>query len=117
MLGMMVGCFIVASSFWSPSFVAYMDCNVWSSYMVVVSMCVCALKSFTGLFLRLMLRIDHLPPFRVWMRSCSSLNVLLCLEVLSFALYLHLPRRCVLVTVWLDFLQSIGPLLCFLLQR
>jgi hypothetical protein len=31
--------------------VDFMECNVWSSCAVVVSMCVCALKSFTGWFL------------------------------------------------------------------
>ena len=45
MLGMMVGWFIVALSFWSSSYVASMDCNVWSSCVVDVSMCVCAIKS------------------------------------------------------------------------
>ena len=116
-LVMMVGCSIFILSVWSPSCVAYMDCNVWSSCVEVVSMCICALKSFTVFFSRSMLRIGHLPPLCVWRRSCSSLNVLLCLEGLSFALYLHPPRRCVLVSVWLHFLQSIGPVICFLLQR
>jgi hypothetical protein len=45
------------------------------------------------------------------------LNVLLCLEVRSFALYLHPPRRCVLVSGWLHFLHSIGHVICFRLQR
>jgi len=27
-----------------------MDCSVWSSCVVVVSMCICALKSLAGLF-------------------------------------------------------------------
>jgi len=115
-LGMMVGCVMFALSFWSPC-VASMDCNVWSSRVLVVSMRVCALKSFTGLFPRSMLRIGHLPPLCVWRRSCSSLNVLLCLEVLSFALYLHPPRRCVLVSGCLHFLQNIGLVIFFLLQR
>ena len=116
-LGMTVGCFKFALSFWSPSCAASVDCNVWSSCVVVVSMCVCALKSFTCLFPRSMLRIGHLPPLCVWRRSCSSLNVLLFLEVLSFALYLHPLGRCVLVRGWLHFLQNIGPVTCFLLQR
>jgi hypothetical protein len=116
-VGMMVGCFIFALSFWSPSYVDSMDCNVWSLCVVVVSMCVCALKSFTGLSPRSILRIGHLPPLCVWRRSYSSLKVLLGLEVLSFALYLHPPMRCVLVSGWLHFLQSIGPVICFLLQR
>ncbi len=47
-----------------------------------------------------------------------SLNELLCLDILSFALYLHSPplNMCVgegLVT----FLHIIGPLLCVLLHR
>ena len=96
---------------------ASIDCNVWSSCVVIVSESVCVLKSFTSLFPRSMLRIGHLPPLCVWRSSCSSLNVILCLEVLSFALYLHLPRRCVLASGWLHFLQSIGPMLCFRLQR
>ena len=96
-LGMIVGCFMFALSFWSPSCVASMDCNVWSSCVVVVSMCSCALKFFVGLFPRSILRIGHLPPLCAWRRSCGSLNVLLCLDILSSALYLHPPRRCVLV--------------------
>ena len=116
-MGMMVGCLIFALSIWSPSCVASIDCSVWSSCVVIVSNSVSALKSFTGLFPRLLLRIGHLPPLCVWRSSCSSLNVLLCLEVLSFALYLHPPRRCVLVSGWLHYLHSIGPVLCFLLQR
>ncbi len=116
-LGMMVGYFIFSLSFGSPSCAASVDYNVWSSCIVVVSMCVCALKSFTSLFPRSMLRIGHLPPLCAWRRSCSSLNVLLWLEILRFALYLHPPSRCVLVRGWLHFLQSIGPVTCFLLQR
>jgi hypothetical protein len=84
---------------------------VWSSCVVVVSKCVCVLKSFTGLLPRSMLRIGHLPPLCDWRSSCRSLNVLLCLEVLSFALDLHPPKRCLLVSGWLHFLQSIG--LCY----
>ena len=100
-LGMMVGCFIFALSFWSPSCVASMNCNVWSSCVVIVSMCVCVLKYFTGLFPRSMLMIGHLPLLCVWRRPCGSLNVMECLKVLSFALYLHPPKRCVLVSAWL----------------
>ena len=69
MLSMIVGMFIFALSFWSPSCVASMDCNVWSSCVVVVSMFICALKSFTGFFPRLMLRIGHLSPLYVWRKS------------------------------------------------
>ena len=116
-LGITVGCLMFALSFWSPSCVASMDCNVWSSCLVIVSMCVCALKSFTGLFPRFMLRIDHLPPLCAWRRSCSSLHVLLCLEILSFALYLHPSKRCVLMRGWLHFSQSIGNIKYVLLQR
>jgi hypothetical protein len=43
--------------------------------------------------------------------------VMLCLEIMSFALYLHPPRRCVLARGWLHFLKSIGLIVCFLLQR
>ncbi len=57
MLGMMMGWFIVALSFLSPSCVASMDCNVWSSCGVVVSMCIRVLKSLTGLLPKSMLRI------------------------------------------------------------
>jgi len=42
---------------------------------------------------------------------------MLCREVLSFALYLHPPKSCVLVSDWLHFSHSIGPVLCFRLQR
>ena len=45
-VGMMVGWFIFALSFWSPSFLASMDCNEWSYCVVVVSMCICALMSW-----------------------------------------------------------------------
>ena len=58
-----------------------------------------------------------MPPLCVWRSSCSSLTVLLFLEVVSFALYLHPPRRCVFVSGWLHLLHSIGPVLCFRLQR
>ena len=104
-------------SFWSPSCVASIDCSVWSSCMVIVSSRVCVLKSFTGLFPRSMLRINHLPPLCVWMSSWRSLNVMLCLEVLNFALCLHPPNRCVFARGCLHFLHSIGPILCVLLQR
>ena len=65
MLGMMVECFIFALSGWSPSCVASMECYVWSSCVVVVSMRVCALKSFIGLLPRSMPKIGHLPPLCV----------------------------------------------------
>ncbi len=114
---MIVGCFMFALSIWSPSWVASMDCNVRFSCVVFVSICICALKSFTGLFPMSMLRIGHLPPLCVWRRLCSNLNVLLCLEILSSALCLQPHMTCVLVRAWLHFLQSIGPVLCFLVQR
>ncbi len=93
-----------------------MGYNVWFSCVAVVSMCACALKSFTDLFPRSMPMMGHLPPFCVRRRSCSSLKVLLCLEVLSFALYLHPPKRYVLLSGWLHFLQSIGRVICFLVS-
>jgi hypothetical protein len=77
MVGRMVEWFVFALSFWSPSSVASMDCYEWSSCMVVISTCICDLKSFTGLFPRYMLRIGHLPPLRVWRSTYNSLNVLL----------------------------------------
>jgi hypothetical protein len=49
-LGRMVGCLIYALSFWISSCVASMDCNVWSSCIAVVSMCVYALKSLPVCF-------------------------------------------------------------------
>jgi len=104
-------------SFWSPSCVASSDCSVWSSCIVIVSSRVCVLKSFIGFFPRSMLRIGHLPPLCVWRSSCRSLNVLLCLEVLNFALYLHPPNRCAFVRGCLHVFHSIGSVLCFLLQR
>ncbi len=111
LLGMMVGCFVCILSFWSPSCVASIDCSVWSSCMVIVSSSDCVLKSFTGFFPRSMLRIGHLPPLCVWRSSWRSLNVLLCLEVLNFALCLHPSNRCVFVRGCLHFLHSIGPVL------
>ncbi len=97
MLGMMVGRCFVALSFWKPSCVASMACNAWYYCVVFISMCICVLKSLTGLLPNSMLKIGHLPPLCVSRRSCRSLNVLLCLEILSFALYLHPCKRCVLV--------------------
>ncbi len=81
----------------------FYGCNVQSFCVVFVSMCLCVLKSLTGLFPRSMLMIGHVPPQWVSRRSCRSFNVLLCLEILSFALYLHPPTRCVLVRGWLHF--------------
>jgi hypothetical protein len=98
--GIMMGCFIVSLSFCRPCCVACSVCGVWSSCGVVVSSFVCALKSYTGLLLRSMLRICHLPLLWVPMRSWRSLNVLLCLDVRSSALYLHLPKRCMFVSGW-----------------
>ncbi len=43
--------------------------------------------------------------------------MLLCLEVLNFALCLHPPNRCVFVRGCLHFFHSIGPALCFPLHR
>ncbi len=75
MLGMVVGWFIVVLPFWRPSCVASMDCNVWFSCVVFVSMCICVLKSLAGLFPRSMLRIGHLPPLHISRRSCRSFVV------------------------------------------
>ena len=49
--------------------------------------------------------------------SCKSSNVLLRLEVLNFALYLHPPRRCGLVSGWLHFLHNIVHVLSFRLHQ
>ncbi len=103
--GIMVGCFIVSLSFCRPSCVACSVCSVWSSCGVVVSSCVCALKSFTGLLPKTMLRIGQLPPLWVprWCWRC--LNVSLCIDVRCLAFYLHPPppKRCVFVSGWLHF--------------
>ena len=96
---------------------ASIDCRVWSSCVMIVSKSVCVLKSFTGLFPKSMQRIGHLPPLCVWRSSCNSLNGLLCLEVLSFALCLHPPKRCVSVSGWLHFFHNIGSILCLRLHR
>ncbi len=109
LLGMMIGCFECILSFWSPSCVASFDCSAWSSCVLIVYNSVCVLKSFTGLFPSSMLRIGHLPPLCVWRSSWRSLNVLLCRDVLIFALYLHPPRRRVFVSGWLHFLHIICP--------
>ena len=113
LLGMMVGCFVCFLSFWSPSSVASSACSVWLSCVLIVSISVCDLKSLTGLFPRSMLIIGHLPLFCVWRSSCRSLNVLLCREVLIFALYLHPPRRCVFVSGWLYFFSYHRPCVMF----
>ena len=107
--GNMAGYFIVSLSCCRPSCVACNVCREWSSCGVVVSSFVCALKSFTGLLPKSMLNIGHLPPLWVPRRSWRSLNVMLCLDVRSLALYLHPPKRCVFVSGWLHVLQSIGP--------
>jgi hypothetical protein len=114
---MMVGCVVCILSFCSPSCVASSDCSVWSSCVLIVYSSVCVLKSFTGLFPKSILRIGHLPPLCDWRSSWRSLNVLLCLEVLKFELYLHPPSRCVFVRGCLHFFHNIGPVLCFLLHR
>jgi hypothetical protein len=50
--------------------------SVWSSCGVVVSSFVFALKSFTGLLPKSMLRIGHLPMLWVPRKPWRSLNVL-----------------------------------------
>ena len=89
----MVWCFIVSLSFCRPSCVACSVCSVWISCGVVVSSVVCALKSFTGLLSKYMLRIGHLSPLWVPRRSWRSLNAILCLDARSLALYLHPPQE------------------------
>jgi hypothetical protein len=65
LLGMMVGCFVIILSFWSPSCDASIGCRVWSSCILIVSKSVYVLKSFTGLFPKPTLRIGHMPPLCV----------------------------------------------------
>ena len=105
--GILVGCFIVSLSFCRLSCVACDVYSVWSYCSVVVSSFICALKSFIGLLPRSIRRIRHQPPLWVPRRSWRSLNVLLCLDVRSLALYLHPHKRCVFVSGWLHFLRSI----------
>ena len=70
-----------------------------------------------GLFPRSMLIIGHLSPLYFSISSCSSLNVVLCLDVRSLELCLYPPRRCVLVSGWLHLVHSTGPCeLCFFLH-
>ena len=92
-------------------------CNVVSSCGVVISIFAWDLKSLMDLFPRSMLFIGHLPPLCFSNSSCSSLNVLLCLDVRSLELCLQPPRMCVLVSGWLHLVHSIGPYeLCFFLH-
>ena len=66
---------------------------------------------------RSILIIGHLPPLCFFNSSCSSLNVLLCLDVRSLELCLQPPRSCVFVSCWLHLVHSIGPCeLCFFLH-
>ena len=112
-----MGCCVFALSFCSPSWVASRACNVLSSCGVVISIFIWVLKSLMVLFPRSMLTIGHLPPLCFSSCSCSSLNVLLCLDVRNLALYLQPPRRCVLVRGWLHLVHIIGPCeLCFFLH-
>ena len=74
--GTVVGCFIVSLSFCRPSCVSCNVYSVWSSCGVVVSSFVFALKSFTGLLPKSMLRIGHLPMLWVPRKPWRSLNVL-----------------------------------------
>ena len=93
----MVGCCVFALSFCSPSWAASRACNVVSSCGVVISIFIWILKSLMVLFPKSMLNIGHLPPLCFSSCSCSSLNVLLWLDVRNLALYLQPPRRCVFV--------------------
>ena len=105
----MVGCCVFALSFCSPSWVASMACCVVSSCGVVISIFIWVLKSLMVLFPRSMLTIGHLTSLCFPSCSCSSVNVLLCLYVRSFALYLQPSRGCVLVRGWLHLVHIIGP--------
>ena len=107
--GIMVGCFFVSLSFCRPSCVACGACSVWSFCGSVVSSFACALKCYSGLFPRSILRIGHLPPLCVPRRSCRSLNVILCQYVRSLALYLHPPRGVCLWAVCCTFYKATVP--------
>ncbi len=92
-LGIMVGCVVVSFSFWSPS-VAFMSCDEWSSCREFFYIYVCVLKPLTGLRPMSMLRIGYLPPLWIYRRSWRIFNVILCLEIPRFALYVHSHKRC-----------------------
>jgi hypothetical protein len=88
-----------------------------SSCGVLISIFASDLKSLMVLFPRSMLAIGHLPPLCFPDCSCSSLNVLLCLNVRSLELFLQPPTRYVLVSGWLHLVDSIGSCeLCFFLH-
>ncbi len=114
---MIVGCCEVSLSFCSPSLLASRDFSDESFCGVVISILVCALKSFTVLLPRSILIIGHRPPLCFSSCSCSSLDVLLCLDIRSLAVCVHPPRRCVLVRGWLHLVHSSGPwVFCFFLH-
>ena len=87
-MGIMVGCCVFALSCCSPSCLASRACNGVSSCGVVISISIWVIKSLIVLFPRSMLTLGHLPPLCSSSCSWSSLNVMLCLDVRSLALYL-----------------------------
>ena len=52
----------------------------------------------TSLCSRSIPRMGHRPPFVLWRKWCSSVNVMLWCLVLSLAVYRHPPSMCVLVS-------------------
>ena len=69
-------------------------------------------KSVTGRFPRSTPMTGHRPPFDFCSSWWSNRKVLLCLFVLSIAVYLHPPRRCVLLRGAWHFEQvGVGPVL------
>ena len=112
-----VGCCVVILSFCSISWEASRACRVGSACEVFISICAWVLKSFMVLFPRYILKNVHLSPlcFSSW--SWRILNVMMCLDVCSLALYQHPPMRCVFVSGWLHLVRSIGPCeLCLFLH-
>jgi hypothetical protein len=67
------------------------------------------LKSLMVLFPRSILIIGHLPSLCFSSCSWRSLKVLLCLDVRSWVLDLHPPRRCVLISGWLHLVHIMVP--------
>ena len=72
----------------------------------------CLRKSVIGCLPRSTPMTGQRPPFDFCSSWCRSRKVLLCLLVLSLAVWLHLPRRCVLFKGDWHFEQiGVGPVL------
>ena len=103
--------------FCSSSWVSSRVCTRIYSCGLVASIYVCYLESLAGCYPRSMFMMGHLPPLLLSGRLFGSLNMMLCLNILSLELYLHPPRRCMLANGLMHLLHNIGPCaLCLLLH-